>query len=298
MQINLSLEDVDQTIPRDAQVDPDTVSVDAASHNHLSVSMQSTASDVMADSALSGRQQSAAVVRVRVWDFPLRLFHWLLAIAVVTAIITGEIGGSWMGVHGKAGLFILALVAFRVVWGFIGSTHARFLSFAPTPRKVRDYVSGKWKGIGHNPLGALSVFGILVLLITQTASGLFSYDDIAYAGPLQALIDADLSARLTGLHRSLANVVLGLVVVHILAIFVYLLFKGENLIKPMITGSKDVAFEKLGRPIPKTPTRVGQVLRFSIASALAVLVVYAASGAAFDEASPVPTQTTTPATAW
>src|SRR5471030_1163362 len=78
-----------------------------------------------------------ALKRIHVWDLPTRVFHWSLVAAVVTAIVSGEIGGALMEIHAKAGLAIVGLLAFRLVWGFAGSSNARFLNFAPTYRRIQ-----------------------------------------------------------------------------------------------------------------------------------------------------------------
>ncbi|MQA37879.1 cytochrome b/b6 domain-containing protein [Rugamonas aquatica] len=189
-------------------------------------------------------QPAAAAVQTRrrilVWDLPTRVFHWSLVLAVTVAIVSGEIGGDWMEVHGKAGLVILGLVAFRLAWGFAGSTHARFLNFLPTAASLRAYLRGRWKGQGHNPLGALSVFALLGLLAVQATTGLFGNDEISFTGPLFALVEEGLANRLTGLHKQLAYVLLAVLALHIVAILVYLFLKKDNLVKPMVTGWKEV----------------------------------------------------------
>ena len=113
-------------------------------------------------------------MRIRVWDLPTRLFHWSLAIAVSMALITGLVGGNWMVWHGRIGVVIVGLLAFRLAWGFIGSTHARFVDFFPTPRRLADYVGGAWSRHGHSPLGGLSVLALLGVLSLQVGLGLFS----------------------------------------------------------------------------------------------------------------------------
>lgn len=178
--------------------------------------------------------------RILVWDLPTRVFHWSLVLAVTVAVVSGEIGGDWMEVHGKAGLAILGLVAFRLAWGFAGSTHARFLNFLPTAASLRAYLRGRWKGQGHNPLGALSVFALLGLLAVQATTGLFGNDEISFTGPLFALVEEGLANRLTGLHKQLAYVLLAVLALHIVAILVYLFLKKDNLVKPMVTGWKEV----------------------------------------------------------
>jgi cytochrome b len=210
--------------------------------------------------------------RIRLWDLPVRISHWSLVLAVSTAVVTGELGGSWMSLHGKAGLAIVGLVVFRLVWGLIGSTHARFVRFAPTPGKLKAYLRGRWTGVGHNPLGALSVFALLALLAAQAGSGLFSNDDIAFSGPLFGLVDEALASRLTGLHKQLANALLALLALHVTAIAFYVGLKKDKLVEPMLTGWKDV--EAGGES-----TQHGGPLAFVVALAIALAAVVAVSGA-------------------
>jgi cytochrome b len=216
--------------------------------------------------------QVAAPVRKRVlvWDLPTRVFHWSLVLAVTVAVISGEIGGDWMEIHGKAGLAILGLVTFRLVWGFAGSTHARFANFVPTAGKLRAYLRGRWKGQGHNPLGALSVFALLGLLAVQATTGLFGNDEISFTGPLFALVEEGLANRLTGLHKQLAYVLLAVLALHIVAILVYLVLKKDNLVKPMVTGFKEV---RAGTSAAK-----GSWTALVLAVTAAVAVVAVASG--------------------
>jgi len=219
-------------------------------------------------------QPAAAAVptrrRILVWDLPTRVFHWSLVLAVTVAIVSGEIGGDWMEVHGKAGLAILGLVAFRLAWGFAGSTHARFLNFLPTASSLRAYLRGRWKGQGHNPLGALSVFALLGLLAVQATTGLFGNDEISFTGPLFALVEEGLANRLTGLHKQLAYVLLAVLALHIVAILVYLFLKKDNLVKPMVTGWKEV---RAGTSAAK-----GSWTALLLSLAFAVAVVAFASG--------------------
>jgi cytochrome b len=236
------------------------------------------------------------VTRIRLWDLPVRVFHWSLVAAVLVAFVTAKLGGDWMDWHGRAGLAIVGLVTFRLVWGIVGSTHARFLSFAPTPARLRAYLTGRWHGVGHNPLGALSVLGLLALLAVQAGTGLFSNDDIAFDGPLSGLVEKARSDSLTGLHHQLSNVLLVLLGLHILAIAFYLLVKKHDLIKPMLTGWKHAQ----GRHVAQPETRGGSLLGFAIALVVAGAAVVAASGRLLHEqtvpaAPPAPATTTAPA---
>lgn len=219
-----------------------------------------------------GEDRAPQRTRIRLWDLPLRIFHWSLALAVTVAVVTGKLGGPWMDLHGKAGLAIVGLVAFRLAWGLIGSTHARFLHFAPTPAKLSAYLQGRWRGVGHNPLGAFAVFALLGLLAVQAGTGLFSNDDIAFSGPLFNSIDDDLAGRITGLHRQLANVLLALVAIHVAAIAFYFRFKKDNLVKPMVTGWKEV---EAGEPAER-----GGPVAFGVAMVIALGVLLAIDAAA------------------
>lgn len=227
--------------------------------------------------------------RIRLWDLPTRIFHWLLAILVLTSFVSGKIGGNAMEWHGKCGLAILGLLAFRLVWGIVGSTYARFASFFPTPATVVAYLRGQWRGLGHNPLGAFSVFGLLGLLAFQVASGLFGNDDIAFHGPLYDLIGKDLSDRLTGWHKLSVNLLIALVALHVAAILFYARVKKDNLVKPMLTGWKEVA------PGEGRSATGGGPLALIVALLVAFAAVYGGSGAWLPAPSPVATPSTTPA---
>ncbi|MBL8429577.1 MAG: cytochrome b/b6 domain-containing protein [Dechloromonas sp.] len=223
--------------------------------------------------------------RIRLWDLPTRLFHWLLVLAVVASVVTGQLGGKLIDLHGKIGLAIVGLIAFRIVWGFAGSTYARFAQFFPTPGKIKSYLNGEWRGLGHNPLGALSVFGLIFLLTAQTLSGLFANDDIAFVGPLYDLISKSLSNRLSGLHELLSNVLIALVVLHVAAIAFYSHVKKDKLIKPMLTGWKEGATGESAKG--------GGVLALIVALTIAGTAIYGASGAWLPE-PPLPQTMETP----
>ena len=223
-------------------------------------------------------EANTAAAKVLVWDLPTRLFHWLLLALVVAAFITAKTGGGAMVWHGRCGLAILGLLIFRLVWGFNGATYARFSQFLPTPAKLRDYFAGRWRNLGHNPLGALSVFALLAVLAAQATSGLFANDDIAYTGYLGKLVSYDLSSRLTSFHHLLENVLLLFVALHVAAIVFYVRIKKHNLVIPMITG-RDAGE-------PQQAARGGGPVAFIIAVVIAVSVVIAASGAFITPAPP------------
>ena len=185
--------------------------------------------------ALSG--QPAA--RQLVWDLPTRLFHWLLA---------GLILFSWWTVHNHhtdwhiwSGCAILTLLIFRILWGFFGSSTARFSTFVRGPRAVGDYFRGRWTGVGHNPLGAISVVALLAAVAVQVGLGLFSEDeDGIYLGPLSGLVSTDTSDKARDIHELWFNVILGLIALHLLAILYYRL-RGKKLTMAMITGRAETS---------------------------------------------------------
>lgn len=206
---------------------------------------------------------------VRVWDLPTRVCHWLLAVSVAGAFVTQAIGGEAMVWHGRCGLAVLGLVVFRLVWGFAGSTYARFATFVRGPAAVRAYLRGEWRGLGHNPLGAFSVLALLAVLGWLAATGLFANDDISFTGPLYVLADKELSDLLTGLHTGAEPVLITLVALHVAAIVFYVRMKKDNLVIPMITGRKDAAGES---------AKGGGLVAFLAAAAIAAGAVWAASG--------------------
>ncbi len=210
--------------------------------------------------------------KLLVWDLPLRLFHWTLVILVVAAAITATVGGNAMDWHGRIGVAIAGLLAFRVAWGFVGPTHARFASFVRGPGAIRAYLRGEWRGLGHNPLGALSVLGMLAALSAQVAAGLFANDDIAFNGPLHALVSKDTSDYLTGLHHKGVWLVGLLVATHLAAVAYYVRIKKDNLLRPMITGYKATDQVVAG------PARGGGPVALIVAVAIGCAVAWVAAG--------------------
>ena len=181
---------------------------------------------------------------IRVWDLPTRLFHWLLAAAVVGLVITANIGGNWMNWHLRLGYAVLALLLFRVVWGFVGGHWSRFGNFLYPPSALVAYVRGTAKPehrVGHTPLGALSVFTLLLVLMAQVGTGLMSDDEIAFFGPLVRFVSADTVSAATSYHKNIGKfIVIALVVLHVAAILFYKWVKKEGLVRPMVLGDKQV----------------------------------------------------------
>lgn len=178
---------------------------------------------------------------IRVWDLPIRLFHWLLVLCIAGSLISVNLGGNAIEWHAYFGYSILTLLIFRFIWGFIGSKHARFSSFIPTRRAILEYLQGRTvRVLGHNPIGALSVFALLFVLSVQVITGLFVDDEIAFQGPLAKYVPNFIVSFLSEIHEGNQVVIYTLITIHISAIWFYKKFKGENLIKPMLTGDKEI----------------------------------------------------------
>lgn len=210
---------------------------------------------------------------VRVWDLPTRLFHWTLVLLLALLWFSGEVGGlsltyqgeilglpvsvfmGNMDVHMLLGQGVLVLVLFRLMWGVVGSSTARFSSFVRGPRSFLAYVGAVARGevpatTGHNPAGALVILAMLALLLVQGGLGLFANDDIFSQGPLAAKVSKATSDALTGWHGLVFNAILTVVVLHIGAA-VYYLVRGKNLIRPMVTGRKPAELMAAGDPAPR-----------------------------------------------
>jgi len=180
---------------------------------------------------------------IRVWDIPTRLFHWLLVAWIAFSFITGKIGATAMKYHVLSGFVILVLIVFRLAWGFVGGEQSRFTSFVRGPTAVIRYASSLFRKdsirhIGHNPLGGWSIIAMLISLLIQAGTGLFANDDILTEGPLFGWVSKQTSDWLTGIHQLNQKVLLVLIAIHICAVLFYLIAKRENLITPMITGTK------------------------------------------------------------
>lgn len=220
--------------------------------------------------------------QIRVWDLPLRIFHWLLVVSVVVALITGLRGGSWIDRHALVGMVVIGLLAFRLAWLLLGSTYARIGALLGAVVRIPDYLRGQWHKPGHNPLGVLSMAAMLLLLAWQAGSGLFTNDDIAFSGPLYRLVSSKDSALITSLHRQGFWLLVGLISLHVATVFFYWLVKKNNLIKPMITGKTEA------RNPEYKPATGGRWLAFVISCLFAAGVVYAAQGTWVPKPPPPP----------
>jgi cytochrome b len=176
---------------------------------------------------------------VRIWDLPTRLFHWALAALVACSVVTVKLGGFWMDWHMRSGYTILALVLFRILWGFAGSRYALFSSFVRRPAEIIGYVRGQLEhGAGHSPLAAVSVLALLGVLLVQASTGLFSNDGNFTEGPLARLVSGATGERLSTIHRFGEWALYVLVALHIAAIAYYTTFRKVALVRPMITGDR------------------------------------------------------------
>lgn len=191
--------------------------------------------------------QEFQTVKTRIWDLPTRLFHILLALCVLGLVITGDNGDFAMAVHFYLGYTVLTLLAFRIIWGVVGGHWSRFMSFVPSPSSLLSYLRNfknpdAKPSVGHNPLGAISVFVFLIVLTLQGLSGLMSDDDVSISGPWAALVPNSWVEFATEYHTEIGfPLILVLIGLHIAAVFYHLLAKKQNLIRPMLDGDKSVS---------------------------------------------------------
>lgn len=177
-----------------------------------------------------------------VWDLPLRIFHWSIVILLVFSWYSVEVMED-LDKHFISGYCVLALLLFRLAWGFFGTQNAKFRAMLFSPSAILSYAKSLFSGstikfTGHNPLGSLSVFALLGFMLLQAVTGLFSNDEDWYFGPLSDYVSTQTADRLTEIHHLNFNILLGFVVLHVLAVLFYLVVKKDNLVKPMFTGKK------------------------------------------------------------
>jgi cytochrome b len=176
-----------------------------------------------------------------VWDAPTRLVHWIAALLVSAAYVSWRL--NWMDWHERAGYALLALVVFRILWGFFGSETARFSAFVASPRAAARHLAHLFRReadlqVGHNPAGGWMVLLLLLLLLGESLTGLYVANDVADEGPLTEHVPAAIANAITALHGILWDALLWAVVLHLAAILIYAAAKGQDLVLPMITGSK------------------------------------------------------------
>ncbi len=194
------------------------------------------------DAAAPGRLKETVSSRL-VWDWPVRLFHWSLVATFIGAFVTNRLGVAYFKYHAWCGYAVITLVSFRILWGLLGTKHARFSRFVRGPRATLRYARDFWRGYaanhaGHNPLGALMVLLLLGALEAQAGLGLFSNDEIFNVGPLAGLVSKQTSLLLTSLHRRTFYWIAAAVAIYIGAVILHVVGKRENLVGAMITGRK------------------------------------------------------------
>lgn len=198
------------------------------------------------------------LVAVRVWDWPVRVFHWTLFAAVAVSVASAYAGGMWMDWHMRSGYTVLTLLAFRITWGFAGTRWARWSSFVAGPAAVLRYartlvVPPHAAAVGHNPLGGYMVLALVIVLLTQASTGLFANDDVLTEGPLVKFVSKALSDRLTSIHVLNQWTIYALVAVHVSAAAFHRVRFGEDLVTPMITGIKALPERFAAEGIGTTP---------------------------------------------
>ncbi|HEX4764960.1 MAG TPA: cytochrome b/b6 domain-containing protein [Lichenihabitans sp.] len=216
------------------------------------------------------------------WDLPTRLFKWALVVLVIAAWVSSGFADPDMTVHKAAGYGILTLLVYRVLWGFVGGSTARFASFVSSPSTVLAYVRALRAGaarryLGHNPAGGLMILGLLAACLIQVALGLCSTDGVMASGPFADAIGDTWAARAATLHAAWFYVILGLAVVHIAVNLFYQLIKKENLIGAMITGRKAASVYPDGRVAQRGSNAVALAC-LGVAAALVYLGVVLPGG--------------------
>jgi cytochrome b len=210
----------------------------------------------------------------RIWDLPTRLFHWALAVVVIGLLATGLTGR--MNWHYALGYTVLALLLFRLVWGFVGGRWSRFASFIYSPRWVLAYLRGRAHPdhlVGHSPLGALSVFALLGLLVAQACTGLVSDDEVSASGPLTRFVSNATVSAASHWHAVFGKwALIVLVSLHVLAVLFYVLVKRQRLVWPMVSGDKLVAGSHIAESRDNRGTRLAALGVFALCAAFATWV--------------------------
>jgi cytochrome b len=213
---------------------------------------------------------------VLVWDIFIRVFHWLIVALVAAAYATWRL--NWMVLHGWVGDAVLTLLLFRLMWGFLGSETARFSHFLTSPRMVVQHLKHAFRRepdnqVGHNPAGGWMVLLLLALLLVETLTGLYVANDIADEGPLTEMVPPWAANAIASSHAILWDALLAAIVLHVLVIAGFAVIKGQNLLRPMITGAK-VLPARIATPPAGSPVRAGLLLLgCAVATALLVNLV-------------------------
>ena len=210
---------------------------------------------------------------LRVWDAPIRLFHWSMVLLVLLAYATSQL--NWMELHLLVGYAILALLLFRLAWGFVGSETARFASFLASPmaglRHLQHFHEREPDTeVGHNAAGGWMVLVLLALLAVEVGTGLFANDDGATEGPLMKYVSKPHSDLLSAVHSLVFDFLLAAVILHVLAVIAYAVVKRHNLLWPMISGKKRLPAATRA-PRLASPLRALLVLLLAVAAVVALV---------------------------
>lgn len=180
-----------------------------------------------------------------IWDLPLRIFHWCFVIVLSALWYTSDQDVGLIELHMKLGYFALFLVLFRLIWGVVGTKHAKFINFLPNYIAIKTYLLNFNKAkhyAGHNPIGSLMVFLMLFLALSQAISGLFINDDIFSSGPYYGTVSESLEKVFNFIHRNAFDVLAIAALIHVLAVLYYVRVKKQPLIKAIIHGKKRSPF--------------------------------------------------------
>jgi len=232
----------------------------------------------MVETSVKVAEATAALSAQRrlVWDLPLRAFHWLFAASILASWGTAQLGFSWMQWHIYLGYWMMGLLLFRLIWGFVGPRHARFTSFLKGPGEVWRYTRSLPRGaasavhtIGHNPLGGLMVILMLLLVGFQVSTGLFATDDVTWTGPFYPAVSDAMAKTLTGLHHLNFNFIWAAIALHVGAIVYYARVKKQNLVPAMLTGWKPAEAVPAEQAITSS-----ELWKAAIVIALSISIVY------------------------
>jgi cytochrome b len=211
--------------------------------------------------------------RVPIWDLATRLFHWLVVALIAAAYVTWRL--NWMEWHARIGEAVLALVLFRLLWGFFGSDSARFGSFLASPGRAARHLATFLKRepdrqVGHNPAGGWMVLLFIGLMLGETLSGLYVMNDVADEGPLTEVTPARIADAITALHGLLWDALLAAVALHLAAILLYAVAKRQNLVRPMISGWKTLPASV---PAPRLAGSLRALVLLGVSAAAAAALV-------------------------
>jgi cytochrome b len=220
----------------------------------------------------------------KVWDLPVRVTHWLLVVGIAGSYLTHQLEVQYFKYHLWFGYLVVVLAAFRILWGVMGTRHARFATFVRGPRATVSYLVGTLRGNavstpGHNPLGAWMVIFLLLTLLAQGITGLFANDEIFNTGPLYGYVGDSLSLTLTSWHRRLFDWILVAVALHVLAVIAHRLFAGHDLIGPMFSGRKHPTLVPEHEAIGSSRLWLAGLLFAALAAAVCWLVAHAPEAA-------------------